>query len=433
MKNSIRTYPRRVFPWQINFILMPTVMLFLVLTAQAQNRDMQTRTPPAVVGGPGGSEFEARCPDGKLLGGFELRAGDDIDAIRPLCRTPMFNVEKVEVDDHRDINGNLIPHHYEERTSYGVTGDATAMTDWHGGPGGEVKFLVCPSSVPIVSAIYIEAEGIHTITINRISLLCEAITGGAPTQFRNDDRLFDPHYAGSYDDVIKTFDAPKNGGNTLNGTSICPVSLDSRGTLAVGIHGRSGVWLDALGLICDYPKLPARPMVLGRVKSSTPDDQSKSICERAQDARARNSPAAPNLEAQCRASREKLPPVALVKVPRATADTSRSICEVARDARARNSPAAPSLEGQCRSYLANKGAGIAETDTELSDARSVESDTKYKQGFDIATAIFGDPAKGAQGNTALGPGSLGIRGTLDAVGQRGFDASVKIHLSRKYQ
>ena len=78
-------------------------------------------------------------------------------------------------------------------------------------------------------------------------------------------------------------------------------------------------------------------------------------------------------------------------------------------------------------------SGIAETDTELSDARSVESDTKYKQGFDIATAIFGDPAKGAQGNTALGPGSLGIRGTLDAVGQRGFDASVKIHLSRKYQ
>ena len=76
---------------------------------------------------------------------------------------------------------------------------------------------------------------------------------------------------------------------------------------------------------------------------------------------------------------------------------------------------------------------MAKTHTELAEARSVESDTKYQQGFDIATAIFGDPAKGALGNTAMGPGSLGIRGALDAVGQRGFDASVKIHLSRKYQ
>jgi hypothetical protein len=43
---------------------------------------------------------------------------------------------------------------------------------------------------------------------------------------------------------------------------------------------------------------------LGRVPSSssaTPGPQ-KSICEAARDARARNSPAAPNLEAQCRAS-----------------------------------------------------------------------------------------------------------------------------------
>ncbi len=46
---------------------------------------------------------------------------------------------------------------------------------------------------------------------------------------------------------------------------------------------------------------------------------------------------------------------------------------------------------------------------------------------------FGDPALGAQGNTATGRGSLGIRDSLSAAGQRGFNAAVNLHLSRKYE
>jgi hypothetical protein len=57
----------------------------------------------------------------------------------------------------------------------------------------------------------------------------------------------------------------------------------------------------------------------------------------------------------------------------------------------------------------------------------------YRLGFDIATGIFGDPALGASGNTATGPGSLGIRDGLVAQGQRGFNASVALHLSRNYR
>ncbi|HSB26328.1 MAG TPA: hypothetical protein VLE19_00675, partial [Pyrinomonadaceae bacterium] len=53
-------------------------------------------------------------------------------------------------------------------------------------------------------------------------------------------------------------------------------------------------------------------------------------------------------------------------------------------------------------------------------------------GFDIATGIFGNPALGASGNTATGPGSLAIRDALSAAGQRGFNASVKFLLSRSY-
>ena len=111
----------------------------------------------------------------------------------------------------------------------------------------------------------------------------------------------------------------------------------------------------------------------------------------------------------------------------------RSICDLAREARARNSPAATGLEEKCRADLAAKGAAIAQVDEIVAAARAAETDALYRQGFDIATGIFGDPALGALGNTATGPGSLGIRDSLSEAGQRGFNASVKLHLNRKYQ
>jgi hypothetical protein len=75
------------------------------------------------------------------------------------------------------------------------------------------------------------------------------------------------------------------------------------------------------------------------------------ICDVAAEARARNSPAAPGLEAQCRAAASAEPAKALGKVqlpPTTTAAAPPSICDSARAARARNSPAAPGLEAQCR-------------------------------------------------------------------------------------
>jgi hypothetical protein len=87
---------------------------------------------------------------------------------------------------------------------------------------------------------------------------------------------------------------------------------------------------------------------------------------------------------------------------------------------------------QTEEELAAKGFAIAERDPIVAAARfSGEPDAFYLLGFDIATGIFGDPALGALGNTAMGPGSLKFRDSLNAAGQRGFDASVKFHLSRK--
>jgi len=83
--------------------------------------------------------------------------------------------------------------------------------------------------------------------------------------------------------------------------------------------------------------------------------------------------------------------------------------------------------------LANVGAAIAAADAVVAKARATENDVFYWLGFDIASGIFGNPTAGAQGNTATGPGSLGIREELNAPGQRGFNASTALHLGRKYR
>jgi len=92
-----------------------------------------------------------------------------------------------------------------------------------------------------------------------------------------------------------------------------------------------------------------------------------------------------------------------------------------------------SLERNRNADLAATGAAIARADSIVAEARNSGTDVFYRLGFDIATGIFGDPALGARGNTATGPGSMKIRDSLSAAGQRGFNDSVKLHLSRTYK
>ena len=87
-----------------------------------------------------------------------------------------------------------------------------------------------------------------------------------------------------------------------------------------------------------------------------------------------------------------------------------------------------SLERNRNADLAAKGAAIAKVDPVVAKARTLDPSVFYWLGFDIGTGIFGDPALGAMGNTLTGPGSLKIRDSLSAEGQRGFNASVGLHL-----
>ena len=93
-----------------------------------------------------------------------------------------------------------------------------------------------------------------------------------------------------------------------------------------------------------------------------------------------------------------------------------------------NSAVSFSLERNRNAEFAGKGAAIAKVDPVVAKARTTNPSVFYWLGFDIASGIFGDPALGAQGNTLTGPGSLGIRDSLSADGQKGFNASVKLHL-----
>lgn len=99
-----------------------------------------------------------------------------------------------------------------------------------------------------------------------------------------------------------------------------------------------------------------------------------------------------------------------------------------------------SLERNRNAKLAATGAKIAQANPTVAAARNMSPNNVrlqrksdivfYRLGFDIATGIFGDAAQGAQGNTALGPGSLKIRDSLSPAGQMGFNASVKFHLGQ---
>jgi hypothetical protein len=177
------------------------------------------------------------------------------------------------------------------------------------------------------------------------------------------------------------------------------------------------------------PPPPAKPTVaFARVQTTGP---MPAICDAAKSARARNSPAAPGLERQCAAQGGMQSP-ALTAATESVSD--HGVIAALHQPPPAVAPAPlPPFDPAVLDTLAATGADIAQIDPTVAEARNAEAGAFYQLGFDIATAIFGDPALGAQGNTMMGPGSERIRDTLSATGQRGFDASVKFHLARDYR
>ena len=464
------------------YLLLLSLIIFGTLTnvsAQAPGAAVAYLPPQ---GGNGGGQYKAQCGPTENLMGFELRVGTFIDAIRPVCVI-----------------------------TYGATaiGNQVVSPTWNGGTGGHVERLLCPTSTPVVISVAVGASGTvedtSTVVLSAIHLFCgQAVAAQKPAALPS-----------------AVFDAP---GSTGVGTFVGAPQVCPAGQVAVGVHGRAGTWVDAIGLICGAPRRDTSGKALGRVQSTTPA-VAMSICDRAKDARARNSPAAPALEAQCQASKHPAgPPVALGRTgsPNPNAG-SVPICDQAQDALARNSPVAPQLVARCRAIgggqgmpveltpdqlaakgqmmasqdalvaelrkrqpvgnqrgfdigmaaaegdtawgpgkqkiltslnapqqegfkvavsfsmdrnrnkaLAATGAAMAKADPAVANARTSDPDVRAWLGFDIASAIFGDPAKGAQ-NKMGGMQFMAIREQLSLPAQRGFNASMKFHQSRHYK
>lgn len=78
---------------------------------------------------------------------------------------------------------------------------------------------------------------------------------------------------------------------------------------------------------------------------------------------------------------------------------------------------------------AQKGAAVNQADPAVAAAARANASIFYCLGFDVGTGLYGDPALGADGNTATGPGALAIRDALgDPDSVRGFNSAVKFHL-----
>ena len=434
---------------------LSAVTLTLALTAHAQTDQI---LPPT--GGGGGDQFVTRCPPGQMLTGFLLLTGDDVDAIRPLCAVA-----------HGP--GEASPDNFAR--------------PFHGGTGGDKKSLPCPDHAPFVTGMYVRAEGVDTIIVNNIRLWCGM---AAPTQ-----------QPGEYPAAV--FDGPDHPNLYGAGLIFGPARAKTReslqhcpaGLVAVGIHGRSGVWLDSLGLICGAPKITPKGgggVLFGKggIKTTTTSAGKhrgattpqagatrRPVGETAREDSARNSPAAPKLEAPGRDGSAKTPPLDAAQLEELAArgeivanqdqlstelrdgqpdDPARRGFDIGMAAAEGQTAPGPgkqrvreslgraeqsafdtavafSLERNRNAERAAKGAAIAAQDPAVAAARMAEDDAFYRLGFDIATAIFGDPALGAQGNTRTGPGSLGLRDALSPAGQRGFNAAVKFHLGRDYQ
>ena len=403
--------------------------------------------PP--IGGPGGGQFFARCDEGEILNGFELRVGDDVDAIRALCARALSPTSIMPRRPHASMAG---------------------------GPGGRLIQLVCPDRTPALAGMLVGWEGVQTRIVSTLRLYCgKAALGQLPEPY-----------------PTVSFDGPEIQPATSFGSSFgMSLKLDMQrcpdGLVPVGINGRSGKWVDAVGFVCGplrvAPPDPNTVKSLGRVASSGKPGPARTICEAAADARARKSPAAASLEAQCRAAPPDTSPAPPPPAAISGADVQSAIARgaalgasdpLAAALRARLTDAASqrgfdlgmgvwaghtapgpgklryremlapneqggfdiaaafSLPRNKHDVLSGVGAAIAGADEAVAKARVSEDDPFFWLGFDIATGIFGDRAAGGQGNKATGPGSLGIRNELNAAGQRGFDAATALHLARKY-
>lgn len=170
------------------------------------------------IGGAGGAQYRERCPQGRVLNGFELRAGDNIDAIRAVCVAPSGPATVSAPPLSNGFGGG-----------------------WHGGGGGGLQRLLCPPDTPVVAGIAAAYDGRDTVSLDAIDIYCGRVAKG--------------RVVGEY--PSNQFHAPIQGCTDyflLKDANCVRVSVRQQscptGEIAIGMHGHAGALVDAMGLIC---------------------------------------------------------------------------------------------------------------------------------------------------------------------------------------
>ena len=191
----------RPFPRPLQFFILLVALLFASAPAEAKDLPIQ--------GGPGGSYFRSECPVGQWVIGVMIRHGFWVDAMRLTC-APYSSISRVPPNTQLDFQGqqggSLNPKTINCSGDTYVTGIKFGTT-WDGNDPRYVDYVeVTCSSVSVV--------------------------GTPPTAVFG---------------MIGTSTCLDTG----EGCSDRPFSLTcGLGDAATGFHGRSGIYVDALGLIC---------------------------------------------------------------------------------------------------------------------------------------------------------------------------------------
>jgi hypothetical protein len=209
------------------------VICFTALTSSSA-----IATDLAVQGGPGGKYFRTDC-SGDYVVGVYVRSGAWIDAVGLKCAPFLPNESKFK--------------HPAWNKAY------------HGGGGGAPQPEgICPSD-RFVSGIKFgyTREGSDPRYVDYIELTCTPITGAEPP-----NKVCLQTGNGCWDDP------PNKAGGVMAAFQADPFKQSCHaGEAAMGLHGRSGNFVDALGLICG-PKpvaaaAPKKKKSLGKRKTST--------------------------------------------------------------------------------------------------------------------------------------------------------------------
>ena len=196
-------------------------VLAIILGATLAQRTFATDSGPA--GGHGGGPFRVTCQPGSYIAGLTGRVGDWIDQVSMQC-----------------AHWNAQAQHLEPTSTTPMP-----IGESHGG-GGATAY--CPSGSVVRSMSVMTLQSDNRLVSN-LSLICHPVE-------RNDaetDVEFGGHGA--------------SGAGLAGGTLIPWVALACPPKeLAVGLFGRAGLFVDAIGLVCGpAPKSPISAGALGGV------------------------------------------------------------------------------------------------------------------------------------------------------------------------